>query len=203
MHPSSSALPLRIVYEGWTTFGVATVPQLDGTAVKRCLEHHGTAAAVLPFDPHRRTALLVRQVRVGSAWWGGDGQLDEAPAGGLDGGAPEVAARREAFEEAGVRLGSLEKVGCLYPMPSISTEQIHLFLAPYAAEDRIAAGGGLAAENEQVAVKEVTLNDLAGAAADGTLTDMKTIVLLQALQLRRPELFAGKDARVAGTLRGT
>ena len=190
MPPSPPTLPLRVVYEGWTTFGVATVIQPDGTPVNRCLEHHGGAAVVLPYDPVRRTALLVRQVRVGPAWWGGDGQLDEAPAGGLDGGAPDDTARREALEEAGVRLDALEKVACLYPMPSVSTERIHLFLAPYAAGDRIAAGGGLAAEDEQVAVKEVALADLVAGAADGSLADMKTIVLLQALQLRRPELFA-------------
>ena len=186
-------LPLRLVYEGWTTFGVATVTQPNGTTVNRCLEHHGEAAVVLPYDPVRRTALLVRQVRVGPAWWGGDGQLDEAPAGGLDealdGGVPEDTARREALEEAGVRLGVLEPIASLYPMPSVSTERIHLFLSPYAADDRIAAGGGLAEEDEQVAVLELSLAELAARAAEGTLTDMKTIVLLQALQLRRPELF--------------
>ena len=190
MPPSSAALPLRVIYEGWTTFGVATVTQPDGTAVNRCVEHHGAAAVVLPYDPVRRTALLVRQVRVGPAWWGGDGQLDEAPAGGLDGGAPDETARREALEEAGVRLGALEPVGALYPMPSVSTERLHLFLAAYAAGDRIAEGGGLAEEDEQVAVLEVALADLVAAAAAGRLSDMKTIVLLQALQLRRPELFA-------------
>ena len=183
-------LPLRLVYEGWTTFGVATVIQPDGTPVNRCLEHHGEAAVVLPYDPVRRTALLVRQVRVGPAWWGGDGQLDEAPAGGLDGGEPEATARREALEEAGVRLGALERVAALFPMPSVSTERIHLYLAPYAAADRVTQGGGLAEEDEQVAVLEIALAELAAQAAKGTLADMKTIVLLQALQLRRPELFA-------------
>ncbi len=89
-----------------------------------------------------------------------------------------------------MRLGALETVACLYPMPSVSTERIHLFLAPYAASDRIAAGGGLPDEDEQVAVKEVALADLATEAVAGSLADMKTIVLLQALQLRRPELFA-------------
>lgn len=185
----SQTLPFRSVYEGWTTFGVATLTQPDGSAVERVLENHGEAAVVLPYDPVRRTALLVRQARVGPAWHGGDGLLVEAPAGGLDGDTPEETARREAMEEAGVRLGPLEPVACTFSMPSVSSERLHLFLAPYCAADRVAAGGGLADEGEQVAVLEVGLAKLAAEAGDGTLSDMKTLLLVMALQLRRPELF--------------
>ena len=184
------SIPLRVIYEGWTTFGIATVTQPDGSPVQRCLEHHGEAAVVFPYEPGRRTARRGRQGRGGPAWGGGNGELDEAPAGGLDGGAPDETARREALEEAGVRLGALEPVVCAFPMPSVSTERIHLYLAPYAADDRIAAGGGLAAEDEQVEVLEVGLADLPARVAAGTLADMKTLVLVMALQLRRPDLFA-------------
>ena len=75
-------------------------------------------------------------------------------------------------------------------MPGISTEQMDLFLASYAENDRVTAGGGLAEENEQITVVEIPLKDLAAAADDGSLTDMKTLVLVQTLRLRRPQLFA-------------
>ena len=74
-------------------------------------------------------------------------------------------------------------------MPGLSTERMDLFLAAYGEGDRIGPGGGLAAENERIAVHEMPLAELAAMGARGALTDMKTLVLLFALQLRRPELF--------------
>ncbi|MDP4026035.1 NUDIX hydrolase [Methylobacterium sp. NEAU 140] len=185
-----ASLPLRIIHRGWNTFGIATLTQPDGSTVPRALEDHGEAAVVLPYDPERRVALLVRQARVGPAFWGEPAELDEAPAGGLDGDAPEATALREALEEAGLHLTRLERVAHAYSMPSISSERLWLYLAPYAAADRAAAGGGLHHEGEQVEAFEVPLADLAAAARDGTLRDLKTLVLVQALMLRRPALFA-------------
>ena len=75
-------------------------------------------------------------------------------------------------------------------MPGLSTERMDLFLAAYGAGDRTGPGGGLASEGESVAVHEIPLPDLAAMGADGAITDMKTLVLLFALQLRRPDLFA-------------
>ena len=184
------ALPLRVIHAGWNTFGIATLTLTDGARVERALEHHGEAAVVMPYDPERRVALLVRQPRVGPAYWGEPPDLDEAPAGGLDGADPEVTALREALEEAGVRLMRLERVAHAYSMPSISSERLWLYLAPYAAADRVADGGGLHEEGEQIRVLEVPLADLASGARAGTLADLKTLVLVQALMLRRPELFA-------------
>jgi nudix-type nucleoside diphosphatase (YffH/AdpP family) len=189
-HAAGSAIPLRLIHAGWNTFGIATLTLTDGTRVDRALEHHGQAAVVLPYDPERRTALLVRQPRVGPAYWGEPPDLDEAPAGGLDGAEPEATALREALEEAGVRLRQLELVAHAYSMPSISSERLWLYLAPYAAADRVAAGGGLHAEGEQILVREVALAGLAQGARDGTLADLKTLVLVQALMLRRPGIFS-------------
>ena len=186
---SGAALPLRVLHRGWNTFGIATLTLPDGASVERALEDHGEAACVLPYDAERRVALLVRQARVGPAFWGEPADLTEAPAGGLDGGEAEDTAIREAFEEAGVRLDTLERVACAYPMPSVSSERLWLYLAPYTAADRIAAGGGLHAEGEQIAVVEARLMDLGAQARAGTITDLKTLTLVQALMLRRPDLF--------------
>ena len=182
-------LPLRVLHRGWNTFGIATLTLPDGTRVERALEDHGEAASVLPYDGARRVALLVRQARVGPAFRGEPADLAEAPAGGLDGGEAEATAIREALEEAGVRLDTLEPVACAYPMPSVSSERLWLYLAPYTASDRIAAGGGLHAEGEQIEVIETDLADLGAQARAGTLADLKTLTLIQALMLRRPDLF--------------
>ncbi|MDP4004384.1 NUDIX hydrolase [Methylobacterium sp. NEAU K] len=184
------ALPLRVIHRGWNTFGIATLTQPDGSTVQRALEDHGEAACVLPYDPERRVALLVRQARVGPAFWGEPAAFDEAPAGGLDGGEAEATAIREALEEAGIRLARLEPVARAYSMPSVSSERLWLYLARYGQADRVGPGGGLPHEGEQVLALEVPLDALADQARSGRLPDLKTLVLIQALMLRRPELFA-------------
>ena len=181
----------EIIHRGWTTYGIATISERDGTRVRRAFEDHGAAACVLPYDPVRRVALLVRQRRVGPILAGEDGDLAEAPAGGIEAGEdPAATAVREALEEAGLRLSHLEPAACPYTMPSLSTERLFLYHAAYREGDRVAAGGGLASEGEQLVVEEVALADLAAQAKAGALRDMKTLVLVLTLMLRRPELFA-------------
>ncbi len=185
----SDAFRLRVIHEGWNTFGIATLRLPDGRTVDRALEHHGEAAGVLPYDAARRCVLLVRQERVGPLYWGDAEPLAEIPAGGLDGKAAGATAIEEAFEEAGVRLAELELVVRAYALPSVSSERIWLYLAPYSQGDRVGTGGGLAHEGESLIVEEVGFDELAGLMRRGELQDMKTLVLAQALQLRRPDLF--------------
>lgn len=185
---------LRVIHQGWNTFGIATIRLPDGGMVERALEHHGEAAGVLPYDAQRRCVLLVRQDRVGPLFWGDEERLAEIPAGGLDGKPADVAVAREAFEEAGVRLRDLELVVHAYTMPSVSSERIWLYFAPYTRDDCTGAGGGLVHEGEHLTVEEVGFDELARLVAEGKLRDTKTLILAQALQLRRPDLFALKHA---------
>ncbi|MDB5446573.1 MAG: pyrophosphohydrolase including oxidative damage repair enzyme, partial [Phenylobacterium sp.] len=105
--------------------------------------------------------------------------------------APEDCARREAMEEAGVRLRGLEPLGAAYPCPGVSTERVHLFLGPYAARDRVGKGGGVEGEQEHITVMEVPLKQLWGWVEERRIEDMKTLALVQALRIRRPDLFGG------------
>lgn len=145
---------------------------------------------MLPYDPERRAALLVRQFRAPPFHAAGEAQMLEAPAGRLDEDDPEACARREAVEEVGLRLGALEPVVFAWTMPALSTERAHLFLAPYRAVDRVGAGGGLSSEQEGISVTEMPLAELAAMADAGALTELKLFALVQTLRLRRPELFA-------------
>ena len=185
----SDRFPFRLIHEGWNTFGMATLTLPDGSRVEHVLEDHGEAVAVLPYAPGRRVAVLVRQVRVGPMFWGDRPDIAEAPAGGLDGQDPCAAALREVLEEAGLNLSDLELVTRAYSMPGVSSERLWLYLAPFTTSDRVSDGGGLAHEGEQIAVEEVSLVDLATAAREGQIDDLKTLALVQALQLRRPDLF--------------
>jgi hypothetical protein len=86
-------------------------------------------------------------------------------------------------------LTSLEPVGAAWTTPGVSTELMHLYLAPYRAADRTGAGGGVAGEHENITVNETSLAELAAMADDGRLFDLKTLALVQTLRLRRPGLF--------------
>ncbi len=177
------------VHSAWNRLLLVDVITARGTRIRRIVEDHGAAAAVLPYDPDRRLAVLVRQLRVPLLHAFGVESLLEAPAGILDSGDPADCARREAMEEAGLALHGLTSLGAVYPMPGVSTERIHLYLAEYRSTDRVAAGGGLAEENEEIEVLQLPLAELAAMAARGGLADLKTLYLLAALQMRRPELF--------------
>jgi len=176
-------------YRGWCKLYVATIRLADGRLITREVEDHGAAACVLPYDPVRRTALLIRQLRAPPLHVAGETAITEAPAGLIDPGEDaQTTARREAMEEVGVRLTSLEQISNAWTMPGISAERMHLFLGTYSQADRVGAGGG--ESSEQIEVIEMTLRELAAMADAGTLDDLKTFALLQSLRLRKPELFS-------------
>lgn len=177
------------VYEGFSRLLIATVELPDGRTIRREIEDHGRAVCVLPYDPARRTALLVRQFRAPAALADGRPHLLEAVAGSVEGETPDACAYRETIEEAGLKLHVLEHLGTAWSMPGISTEQMDLYLAPYSKDDRVGAGGGVADEHEDITVVELPLAELAVMADAGQIMDMKTLALLQALRLRKPELF--------------
>jgi nudix-type nucleoside diphosphatase (YffH/AdpP family) len=178
------------IYAGWSTFSVATVALPEGKTIRHEIEDHGNAAVVLPYDPQRRVATLVRQLRVPLLYAAGLQDHLEAPAGIIEDEDIEAGARREAMEETGLRLGPLEHIARTWPMAGISTERLDLFLAPYSSDDKIGRGGGLAEEDEHIVIVEMPLAELAAMVERGTLDDLKTLTLVLALQARHSDLFA-------------
>jgi len=180
---------VETVYQGYLTVMKATLADDEGATFEREIEHHGRAAAVLPYDPERKLALLVSVPRPPVIWAGGPPELAEAPAGMVADEDPEDTARREALEEAGVRLERLEHIGSPFSSAGVSSERVDLFLAEYRKRDRVEEGGGLEEEHENISVMEVPLDQLWGWVIGRRLEDMKTLTLVYALRARRPELF--------------
>lgn len=179
---------VETVYQGYVTLLRATFGSPGGPFTRE-IEHHGRAACVLPYDPERRTALLVNLPRAPVIWAGGPPELLEAPAGMVEDEDPEETAIREALEEAGVRLGRLEAVGSPFSTPGVSSERVDLFLAAYGAGDRKGPGGGVQGEHENISVEEVPLALLWSWVDQRRIEDLKTLALILALRVRRPELF--------------
>jgi nudix-type nucleoside diphosphatase (YffH/AdpP family) len=180
---------VETVFAGWGRYLIANVRLADGTTLRREIEDHGAAACVLPYDPSRKTAILIRQFRAPPFFIAREAETLEAIAGLIENETPMNCGQREALEEAGLKLGALEPVGAVWTMPGLSTERMHLFLATYHLTDRIGDGGGLADEHEGTFPVEMALADLAAMADAGALTDLKTLALLQTLRTRRAELF--------------
>jgi 8-oxo-dGTP pyrophosphatase MutT (NUDIX family) len=133
--------------------------------------------------------MVIRQFRAPAFHAVGLETTLEAPAGILDEDDPQACARREAMEEIGLRLSVLEPIAVAWGMPGVSTERVHLFLAPYSEADRVGEGGGLKDEHEDIDVCEMPLETLAAEADRGGVADLKLLALVQTLRLRRPELF--------------
>jgi nudix-type nucleoside diphosphatase (YffH/AdpP family) len=187
----------RIVYQGFTRLEVLDIAQVSRAGVtmhmKREIETHGNGAAVLAYDAGLRTAILVRQLRVPVGLSLPDAaHLLEVIAGLIDHAADDAAAtaKREAMEEAGLRLGELTEVAAPFSSPGVSTERLALFLAEIdIATARVETGGGLAEEHEDIEVVDIPLKTLANMADQGEILDLKTFALVQTLRLRRPDLF--------------
>jgi nudix-type nucleoside diphosphatase (YffH/AdpP family) len=176
-------------YQGWSRIMVVTIRMPDGRQIKREIEEHGVAACVLPYDAARQTALLVRQPRAPVLYAAKQSETIEAIAGMIEEGDPALCARREAEEEAGVTLGTLDYVASVWTMPGVSTERMTLYLASYDGNRAFRSTGDLQDDDEDTVPIEIELAELAAMADAGEIDDMKTLLLVQTLRLRKPELF--------------
>ncbi len=179
----------QTVYSGYLTVERLKLRLVYGTEVWREVERHGNSVAVLPYDPSRGCALVTQQFRA-PVFAVGEPDLIEACAGMVGDEDVETAARREAHEELGVVLNHLEFIARIWSSPGVSTERQSLFLAAYTNSDRTGAGGGLAEEHEEITVYEESLKELARRTDHAEITDAKLLILILALRLRRPDLFA-------------
>jgi len=179
----------RVCYTGYLSVKNLRIKLASGVVVDRDVETHGDAAAVLPYDIQRQCALVVRLFRAPVFSVTQEEMIEEACAGMIEQEEDEAAARREAYEELGVSLHDLERVGRVWSSPGVSTERQSLFLAAYVVADRVSIGGGVAGENEGITVVERPLQQLARELDQGRIVDGKLVTLMLALRLRRPELF--------------
>lgn len=155
--------------------------QRDGSwkPLRREVYDHGNGVALLAFDPARRTVLLVRQIRFITYLNGYAHPLLECCAGMLEGEDPAAGIKREAEEELGYRIDAVRHVFDAFMSPGCFTEKLSFFVGEYGPMDRIGAGGGLAAEGEDIEVVEMPLAEALALVGSGGIQDAKTILVLQ------------------------
>lgn len=112
----------------------------------------GDAVTVLPYDPVRDAVLVIEQFRFGPHLRGDPHPWVLEPiAGRIDPGeAPEICARREAQEEAGLSLGALHHVADYYPSPGAVSEFLMSYIAIADLPDSAAGLGGVDHEDEDI-----------------------------------------------------
>ena len=165
-----------IVFSGM----VFDIEQMDvevgskGSHVYQVIRHPG-GAGVLPVHDDG-TISLIRQLRPAVAE-----TILELPAGRLNPGEPPVeCACRELLEETGLYGGELIPLGRIYSSPGVFDEIIHL----YAAID-FTQGTADPEADEEIEVVRLKLQDALVMAADGRISDAKTLVALFRWELLR------------------
>ena len=159
----------------------------DGTKqeLQRILFDRGNGAAVLLVNYKTERIILTKQLRYPVITETHNGMMIEVCAGLLDEDNPEECVKREAIEETGYEISNVKKLMEIHPSPGAVTEILYLFIAEYSSESKVEAGGGLPEEGEDIDVLEYSFKEAFEMISTGEITDAKTIILLQHLQLNR------------------
>ncbi|GAB4092473.1 GDP-mannose pyrophosphatase NudK [Flaviaesturariibacter terrae] len=174
----------ELLSRGWSTLSRVSYDyrRRDGSWERQQREtyDHGNGAAILLYHPGRGTVLLTRQFRIVSYLHGNaEGSILEVPAGLLDQEHPDEGIRRETEEETGYRVGEVKQLFSAYMSPGSLTELVYFYAAEYDDSMKVAHGGGLAHEQEEIEVIELPFREALSMITTGAIQDGKTIMLLQ------------------------
>ena len=146
----------------------------------------GDGAAILLYNPTKKTVILTKQFRMPSYLnENEDGMMIEVCAGLLDSDDPLTCIKKEAEEETGYQINNPKKIFEIYSTPGAVTEKIHYFIAEYNDEMKMNEGGGLEDETEEIEVLELDFENALTMISTGEICDAKTIILLQYAQIHK------------------
>ena len=146
----------------------------------------GNGAAILLYNPSKKTVILTKQFRMPSYLnEHADGMMIEVCAGLLDADDPLTCIIKEAEEETGYKISNPKKILEIYSTPGAVTEKLFYFIAEYSDDMKISDGGGLEEETEEIEVLEMDFNKALEMITTGDICDAKTIILLQYAQIHK------------------
>lgn len=181
----------KILSDNWYVLRKVTYEytKRDGTSVTQSREAYdrGNGATILLYNKQQKTVILTRQFRLPTFVNGNEtGMLIEACAGLLDKDNAEDCIRRETEEETGYKIKDVRKIFEAYMSPGSVTEILYFFIAEYTKEMKVADGGGVAHEEENIEVLEIAFEKAMRMIDEGEIKDGKTIMLLQHLKINNP-----------------
>lgn len=154
------------------------------------------SVVVLLYRQDTKKLVLTSQWRAPIVFRGDQRPVIEACAGNIDQqdfdshpqdvlAAANMAVIREVQEETGWHIAKLDYLYALYSCPGISTEKLYYYIA--CVDERIQQGGGLRSEGEDILVLEMNLFEAIEKIKSGEIIDLKTVVLIQYLQLHKAD----------------
>lgn len=190
MNPNVKILETKVLSDNWYTLKKITFNYLkkNGTWQTQIRESYdrGNGAAILLYNPKNKTVILTKQFRLPSYINGNaDGMMIECCAGLLDHDHPEDCIRKEALEETGYQVKTVNKVFEAYMSPGAVTEILHFFVAEYNEDMKVTEGGGLDHEQEDIEVMELDFEMAYNMISNGEIKDAKTILLLQYAKIHK------------------
>jgi GDP-mannose pyrophosphatase NudK len=179
----------KVLSDNWYTLRKITYrySKKNGSVVTQDREAYdrGNGATILLYNKELRTVILTRQFRLPTFVNGNtSGMLIEACAGLLDRDNPEDCIRRETEEETGYKITDVRKIFEAYMSPGSVTEILYFFIAEYTKEMKVAEGGGVEHEEENIEVLELGFDKAVEMLQTGEIKDGKTIMLLQYMMLQ-------------------
>jgi ADP-ribose pyrophosphatase len=148
----------------------------------------GDSVAALIWNKDTSKVVLVEQFRypaykpekLGTGW------ITEVAAGVIEKDEePQETVKRELIEEIGYKVEALEHIGDFYVSPGGSTEKIFLYYAEVRNIDKVAKGGGVKQENEDIRNLEYPWEKILRMLDNNEFNDAKTIIALMWLKSRR------------------
>lgn len=150
----------------------------------------GDAVGVLLFDPRTDQLLLVEQFRPGALYDQSQSPWQFELVAGMteEGESLASVVHREAQEEAGCHIETLEHLFKYWVSPGGTDEQIDLFLGIIDSSSVVEGVYGLDHEQEDIRVQLVSYTEAITALNAGIINNAMAIIALQWLQLNRTRL---------------
>ncbi|KHT26405.1 ADP-ribose diphosphatase [Pectobacterium carotovorum] len=160
---------------------------MSGEVSREILER-GHAVVLLPYDPVRDEVVLIEQIRIAAYDTSASPWLFELVAGMIElGESHEEVARREAEEEAGLRVGRCRPIINYLASPGGTSERLAVIVGE--VDTRTAKGiHGLAEENEDIRVHVVSRKQSYQWVEEGIVDNAASVIALQWLALHHEEL---------------
>lgn len=160
---------------------------MSGEISREILER-GHAVVLLPYDPVRDEVVLIEQIRIAAYDTSPSPWLFEMVAGMIEPGeAHEDVARREAWEEAGLKVGRCQPIINYLASPGGTSERLAVLVGEVDAS--LAQGvHGLAEEHEDIRVHVVSREQSYAMVESGMIDNAASVIALQWLALHHKQL---------------